>query len=110
MPSNQTIKPTKTKAQIRQELEQEVRRYLSQGGQVNNIPTGISGNESNKNLFSQSAHFEPKKERTPVTDVVKELEARKHQKKETPKKLRGPKKKLITDDFGEPIRWIWEEK
>ncbi len=110
MPSDITIKPTKTKAQIRQELEREVHLYLSRGGRVDNVPTGLSGNDSNKNLFSRSAQFEPKKERTPVTDVIKELESRKQNKKEPTKKTKGPQKKLITDDFGEPIRWVWEDK
>lgn len=111
MPPTQKIKPTKTKAQIRLELEQEISRYLSQGGQVESIPTGLSGNESNKNIFSQTTHFEPKKDRTPVTDVVKELEARKQQKKSQPtRNNKKPRKILIKDDFGEPIRWVWEEK
>lgn len=107
--SDNKVKPTKTKAEIRRELEREVQSYLAQGGEVKNIPNGVSGNESNLNLFSQATQFEPKKERTPVTEIVKELEARKKTKSVAANRSRGPKKKLITDDFGEPLRWVWEE-
>ena len=103
-------KPGKTKAQIREELSREIDSYLSKGGEVKNIPNGISGNDSNKNLFSHSTQFEPKKDRTPVTDVIKELEERKKSKNTSTKRIPGPKKKLITDDFGEPIRWVWEDE
>lgn len=104
------MQATKTKAQIRCELSREVERYLSQGGEVKSIPNGVSGNETNANIFGQSTQFEPKKERTPVTEVIKELEARKSNGKESNHaRKRGPRKKVITDDFGEPIRWVWEE-
>lgn len=104
------IKPTKTKAQIRDELADEVNKFLSSGGSVESVPTGISGNEKNVNLFATATQFEPKKERTPVTDVVQDLEERKKSSQPSAtKKNRGPRRKLITDDFGDPIRWVWEE-
>ena len=104
------IKPTKTKAEIRREIACQVDNYLASGGEVKTIPSGVSGNEDNVNLFTQSANFEPKRDRTSVNEVIRELEARKKTKQEPPKYTRGPQKKLITDDFGDPIRWVWEEK
>ncbi|WP_245929354.1 hypothetical protein [Agarilytica rhodophyticola] len=105
------IKPTKTKAQASDELAEEVNKFLSSGGAVENIPTGISGNDKNVNLFATATHFEPKKDRTSVTEVVQELEARKKSNTSSGvKKSKGPRRKLITDDFGEPIRWVWEEE
>lgn len=105
------MKPTKTKAQIRAEIEAQIETYLSSGGEVNSVPRGTSGNTDNSNLFSSSTSFEPKQERTPVNDIVKELEERKKIKTSTsPKKRTAPKRKLITDDFGEPIRWVWLDK
>ena len=103
------IKRPKTKAEIRDEINRDINRYLSDGGAVKDIPNGVSGREDNTNLFSQATQFEPKQERTPVTEVIKELEARKKGKNEPARKKSGPRKKLITDDFGEPIRWVWEE-
>lgn len=100
----------KTKAQIRDELERQVDSYLNSGGEVKKIPNGISGRDSNINIFSQVTHFEPKKERTSLNDIVKEIEARKKSKTMKLKKIsKAPRKKLITDDFGEPIRWVWDE-
>jgi len=104
------MKSIKTKAQIRAEIEAQIDSYLSDGGEVNAIPNGVSGNTENNNLFSASATFEPKQERTPLNDVVNDLEQRKRNKSlAPPKKNNQPKKKLITDDFGEPIRWVWTD-
>ncbi|MBX2858211.1 MAG: hypothetical protein KTR17_06080 [Cellvibrionaceae bacterium] len=105
------MKPPKTKAQIRAEIDAQIKAYLSTGGEVNSIPRGTSGNTENSNQFASSSSFEPKQERTPVNDVVKEIEERK--KNKTPsntKKRATPRRKLITDDFGEPIRWVWLDK
>ncbi len=110
MSDRQIIKPSKTKAEIRRELAREVDQFLNSGGKVKNIPNGVSGNHDNTNLFGQSTNFEPRRQRTPVTEVVNRLEARKKTKAAPIKHRAGPRKKLLTDDFGEPIRWVWEEK
>jgi len=110
MNDHRIIKSSKTKAEIRKEIACEVDQFLKSGGKVKNIPKGVSGNDDNVNLFAHSTNFEPKKERTPVSEIVNELEARKKAKHPLPKVRHGPRKKLITDDFGEPIRWVWEEK
>ena len=101
------MKPIKTKQQLRAELNQQVHAFLNHGGAVTQVERGLSGNTDNKNLFKQTASFEPKQSRTPVTEVVKELEARKQGEHDS--KSRRPKKVLIKDDFGEPIRWVWQE-
>lgn len=103
------MKPTKTKKEIRDEIDKQVEDFLRSGGSVNEVKQGISGNEANINLFKQTASFAPKQDRTPVTDVVKELEARKSNKNNGVAPKKKPRKVLITDDFGEPIRWVWEE-
>ena len=103
------MKRIKSKAEIRAELAQEMESYLSDGGAVETVPVGTSGNTANVNLFRVATNFEPKKERTLVTDVIKDLDLRKKHKSVPIKKLRSPRKKLITDDFGEPIRWIWSD-
>lgn len=101
------MKPVPTKAQIRSQLDQEVQRYLQEGGTVNNIPRGQSGHQDNRNLFGNLGENPPKQERTPLDDVVKTLEARKKHPHNGVKASRRPRKKLITDDFGEPLRWVW---
>jgi len=105
------MKPIKTKAEIRAELEEQISQYLASGGEVETIANGVSGNADNANLFSSSTHFQPKQDRTPVTDVIKQVEERRRQKVKPPlKHVNRPQKKLITDDFGEPIRWVWIDK
>lgn len=105
------MKPIKTKAQIRAEIDDQVNQYLASGGAVKKIDKGISGNDSHTNLFSTSSTFEPKQGRTPVTEVIKQVEERRKHKPTLPmKKVGRPRKKLITDDFGEPLRWVWVDK
>ena len=97
-----------TKAQIRAELDRQMQSYLNKGGEVEAVPRGVSGHQDNTNPFSQSrVENEPRQTRTPVTDAVKALDKRKQGKGYSVKKSRGPRKKLIKDDFGEPLRWVW---
>lgn len=102
------MKPLKTKAQIRAELEAEIAAYEQQGGAVQQVPRGLSGNPHNINLFSHSVIGPKSPNRTLLTDTVKALEDRKHAKANSrPKK---PKRVLLKDDFGEPLRWVWEDE
>jgi len=106
------MKQQKSKKAQRSELAQLVQDFVKSGGEVVNVPSGTSGNTQNQNLFRQRGEVEPKSERTPLTDVVKTLEERKSSKndqKNTSTQRRRPKKRLIVDDFGDPVRWVWEE-
>ncbi|MFT6285682.1 MAG: hypothetical protein ACJAYC_000529 [Halieaceae bacterium] len=105
-----------SKQDIRADLEEEMQRFLSQGGNVENIPRGKSGKDPldapmflNRRLF-----IEPRAERTLVPEVVAAIEERrKAMLKRTPQRKRSrlPKtrKKTIYDDFGEPLRRVWTE-
>jgi len=101
----------KSKHQQREELGEMIQQFLLSGGEVQAIARGTSGNESNTNLFKQTTQFEPKPNRTPLTEVVKTLEERKKSKPEasSSRTSRRPKKRLIVDDFGDPVRWVWDE-
>ena len=103
------MKPVKTKAQMRAELEQAIADYRHDGGEVQQIPRGLSGNPHNVNLFAQQSFSgKPSEQRTPVNDAVKAVEARRHPTRHNrPKK---PKRVLLKDDFGEPLRWVWEDQ
>lgn len=100
------MKPLPTKAQIRNELQEQIDQYLNSGGAVQAIPRGLSGRADNQNPFSQYSIDKPAQPRTPLTHVVKTMEERKQPK---PPLKKRPKKRLITDDFGEPLRWVWDE-
>ncbi len=110
------MKKPVSKADIRDELLQETVRFLEQGGSVNEIPRGISGKDpGDPPLFLNRRLFvEPKSPRTPIPEVVAAIEARRHQKfrhKPQPKRrLPPPRRKILYDDFGEPLRRIWSEE
>lgn len=102
------MQPIKTKAQIRAELDRDVTQFLTEGGSVADIPRGVSGFRDNTNPYSFQSGSAPKQDRTPLDEVVRALEARKRTKQSVYKPK--PRKKLITDDFGEPLRWVWVQE
>ena len=103
------MKPKKSKYQESIELAQAVEEFLNRGGKVREIPRGLSGNIDNSNLFQNKTALEPRTPRTPLTEVVKTLEERKQKGKPKKHIPHLSKRKLIVDDFGDPIRWVWEE-
>jgi hypothetical protein len=104
------IKPTKTRRQLHQELEAQVQEFLTHGGQVNEVPRGLSGRPDANGPLVSIFDGNSQEGRTPLPDVVAAIEARKKpQLTQKPKKLR-PRKKVILDDFGQPLRWEWVEE
>lgn len=109
------LKKIVSKADIRDKLLQEIERFLEQGGSVNEIPCGISGKDpGDPPLFLNRRLFvEPRSPRTPIPEVVAAIEARRLQKfrHKSPQKRRlpSPRRKILYDDFGEPLRRIWSE-
>ena len=108
------LKKPVSKAEIRAQLEQETEQFLNRGGQVDRIPTGISGKDpGDPPLFLNRRLFiEPRSKRTLVPEVVAAIEARRKQKLvRTPRPKRSrlpkPRRKTIYDDFGEPLRRVW---
>ncbi len=104
------IKPTKTRRQLHQELEEQIRQYLDNGGHVNEVPRGLSGRMDASGplvaLFEGVSH----EDRTPLPDVVAAIEARKKPAPLLKPKRPKPRKKVILDDFGQPLRWEWVEE
>lgn len=111
------LKKPVSKAEIRAQLEQETEQFLNRGGQVDRIPTGISGKDpGDPPLFLNRRLFvEPRTKRTLVPEVVAAIEARRQEKlKRRPVRKRSrlpqPRKKIIYDDFGEPLRKVWVDE
>ena len=108
------MKKPASKDDIRKELQQEIEDFLEQGGQVQQIPTGTSGRDPgdpplylNRRLF-----IEPRAERTHIPEVIAAIEARRREKPQRGarrKRARSsePRRKVIYDDFGEPLREVW---
>jgi len=111
------LKPPVSKADMRAELDREMEQFLQQGGHVENIPQGISGKDpGDAPLFLNSRLFiEPRGSRTPLPEVVAAIEARRKLKPQRGpqskrKRRPQPRRKLIYDDFGEPLRKVWVEE
>lgn len=107
------VKKIISKADIRNDMEKQIADFLKKGGEVSAIERGISGRENpNGPLNSDHGAFQqPKQGRTYVPEVVAAIDARRKKKPEKPKtRVRKPRKKIIYDDFGEPLREVWVDE
>lgn len=109
------MKAFKSKAQEREEIEQQTLLFLKRGGKVISVESGVSG-ESPENrrhaAFSFSGPARNPADRRPLTSEIQAIEARRQRMRQPQKALkprRGPRRILIKDDFGEPLRWSWQE-
>jgi hypothetical protein len=105
------LKPLITKSDLRRELDRQIEAFVREGGRVNEIPRGISGRNPGEGMLPETPMIsdKPKEDRTYVPEVVAGIEARRKAQHPEKKRPRRPRKKYIYDDFGEPIRWVWEE-
>lgn len=99
----------KTKQEIRREIEQDVGQFLNGGGRIEQIRQGVSGREGNQPVkspipFSRGA----RQTRTPLTDTIRQLDQRKIKNQAVATANKQPTKKIVYDDFGEPVREVWE--
>ncbi|WP_394179743.1 hypothetical protein [Marinomonas posidonica] len=107
------IKPKTTKKETRQELESLVEEFIKAKGEIQQVDMGESGLVDGKYNTSHIGFSEPRQDRTPLNHVVAAIQ----QKKRPPSpqstakiNKNKPKKKVIYDDFGEPLRWVWEDE
>jgi len=100
-----------SKSEVRDQINSEVEAFLRQGGEVKELERGETG-LINGAYNDRSLGFEkPKEDRTPVDHVLQTIDQRRHDKRKpaAKPKPKGPRKKVIYDDFGEPVRVIWED-
>ncbi len=102
-----------TKRDLRQELQQAMDQYLEHGGAVNEVERGASGLHGSGYQDYRSGFEKPPEPRTPVDDVLLTIDQRRQENRATPAakapaKPKKPKKRIIYDDFGEPLRIVWE--
>ena len=108
-----TVKRLPTKHQLRTELRRQTDEYLAHGGKITVVRPGESGYPDRIPRGHKNLSFDgPKKTHTFLPEVVAAIDARKTQKSKpaTKKPSRKPRKKIIYDDFGEPVREIWEDE
>lgn len=109
------MKPVKTKAELRAEIDSQVDAFLAHGGKVATFDPGQSGRTDNSPLARPPQLERSEQSRTPVLSEIQAIEARR-QKPARPARKSGERKRrsqedkkaLLTDDFGEPLRWIPE--
>ena len=108
------LKKPVSKADERARLQREMESFLTSGGQVENVANGISGKDpGDPPLFLNRRLFvEPPMPRTPIPEVVAAIEARRPLKPRRgavrkKSRLPQPRRKVIYDDFGEPLRKVW---
>ncbi|MAS24557.1 MAG: hypothetical protein CMI08_13365 [Oceanospirillaceae bacterium] len=109
------MKKHRSKREIREQLDQEVQDFLDHGGSVRQVDRGETGLVDGR-YNDRSLGFEkPREARTPLSDVMKTLDQRKEERRQNnrrpaaPTRAKKPRKKIIYDDFGEPLRVIWED-
>jgi hypothetical protein len=105
------VKPPVNKADLRRELDRQMRAYLREGGEVHEIPRGVSGRNPADGPLPPTPLIDGtgREDRTYLVEVIAAIEARRKPAPTASKTTRRPRKKLIYDDFGEPLRWMWEE-
>ncbi len=95
---------------MREEIEQQVQDFLRSGGEVKEIPRGQSGVARGELIRPVFNDGKPKETRTPCGELLKSIDSRRLLK-EKPKLAtnhRRAKRRVIYDDFGEPLREVWE--
>jgi hypothetical protein len=105
------LKPPASKAELRRELDRQVDSYLREGGTVHEIPRGVSGRNPVDGPLPNAPFVGAgeRSQREYLTDVIAGIEARRKPVAPSKHATKRPRKKYIYDDFGEPIRWVWEE-
>jgi hypothetical protein len=104
------MKPTKTRRELHAELQAQIDAFIQEGGNVNEVARGLSGRPYAQAPLLSLFEGQSAEDRTPIPEVVAAIEARR--KPQAPHKhfKPRPKKKVILDDFGQPLRWEWVEE
>lgn len=113
MVHNATMIKRPTKAEQRRELEKQMADFLKRGGRVTQVEQGATGLDDG--AFGKH-HFtigQPRQTRTAIPEVVAAIEARRKAKQSArtaSTHRRRPERKVIYDDFGEPVRVVWTDR
>ena len=108
------MKKPPSKTDLRERLQQQTADFLSSGGKVREFQAGDSAYDRDE-APPPAPLFETRRaERTPLTEVVAALDARREAKGARTKvvRRRTPKRRrqVVYDDFGEPLRVVWVEE
>tara|TARA_E500000178_G_scaffold313842_2_gene331609 strand:- start:30968 stop:31297 length:330 start_codon:yes stop_codon:yes gene_type:complete len=103
-----------SKKSIREDILAKTQDYLSNGGSIEKISLGESGPNTNEPRVRRVHEIEESSEsKMFLNDVVAAVDARKEKTtKAKPLTQNNSRryKKLIYDDFGEPLREVWVDE
>ena len=101
-----------SKSEVRQQMQNDMNRFLQSGGSVNEVPRGETGRQVKNGVPAAVSELftgprAPKREY--LTDVIKAMDSRKKGGPSAPTQQpkQPPKQVPIYDDFGEVIRYEW---
>ena len=103
-----------SKAEQRDQLNAEVNQYLQKGGEINQVEMGESGLVDGRYNHQRTSFERPTPtERTPVHTLLSTIDSRRKNKtapSTIQPRTQTPKKKVIYDDFGDPVRTVWVDE
>ncbi|GIX32018.1 MAG: hypothetical protein KatS3mg124_2490 [Porticoccaceae bacterium] len=108
-------RPPSTKEALRRRLEAEIAAYLERGGQVQQIPRGVSGFRPEA-AGGRRPLILPRRPatRTDLSALAAAIDRRKWErlKPVLARRRKGSRGRwtIVYDDFGEPIRRVWEKE
>ena len=109
------MKKPSNKSDLRARLKRQTDAFVSAGGEIKEISPGESAYDKNNMPTAPPIFQETNPTNTPLHDVVAALEDRRAAAKRKPKAAHKsksqpkPRKKIVYDDFGEPLRVVWVE-
>lgn len=103
------VKKLPNKSDLRAEIAASVEDYLAQGGAVQDVPRGQSAWQPGEGRQPGQYVDRPRQTQTFVPDIIAAIEARRKPPAPSKDKPKKPEKRLVLDDFGEPLRWEWIE-
>lgn len=101
-----------SKNKIRGDIQRKTEEFLSRGGEIKKHDCGETGEPADKpRAKSVFVSNQPRQTRTYINDVVSAIDNRKKKPAKAASKptAKRRRKKVIYDDFGEPLREVWTE-
>jgi len=99
-----------SKAEKKASLNAAVEQFLKNGGSVDEVQQGVSGRENPNQALLPVLFGEKAMERTDARSALTSIDARKKKSLESKPKIKKAKKVPVYDDFGEILRWVWENE
>jgi hypothetical protein len=97
---------------LRQDILRKTEEYIARGGQIKKLRSGESAERADGPRRKAEFVGTDSSQQSDLKEVILEIDKRKTNFKKPPRvsSKSAPRKKIIYDDFGEPLREIWVEK